>query len=277
VEIWLSRETGGVWSPPVAVANGIQYQGKRYPCWNPVLYRAPEGPLFLYYKAGPDPEAWWGMFMHSDDDGRTWGEPCRLPEDILGPVRNKPVRLDDGRLLCPSSTEHEGWQVHLEITSDLGKTWQRIGPLNDSAAHQVIQPSILTYSDGRLQLLCRGKESRIISSWSEDGGYSWSLLSPIHLPNPNSGIDAVTLRDGRQLLVYNHAEKVSGEWGGPRSPLNVALSDDGVNWRPTLVLEDQPGEYSYPAVIQAPDGKVHIVYTYQRKHIQHVVVDPDLL
>ena len=90
------------------------------------------------------------------------------------------------------------------------------------------------------------------------------------LPNPNSGIDAVTLRDGRQLIVYNHANR-------GRSPLNVALSLDGKTWQAALVLESEPGEYSYPAVIQSADGLVHITYTWKRQRIKHVIVDPSAL
>jgi predicted neuraminidase len=86
------------------------------------------------------------------------------------------------------------------------------------------------------------------------------------LPNPNSGIDGVTLSDGRHLLVYNHTK-------GGRTPLNIAVSKDGKNWRPAVTLETEPGEYSYPAVIQAADGKVHVTYTWKRRRVRHVVVD----
>ena len=86
------------------------------------------------------------------------------------------------------------------------------------------------------------------------------------LPNPNSGIDAATLADGRHVVVYNHTTR-------GRSPLNVAVSSDGREWKAALTLEDQPGEYSYPAVIQTPDGLVHITYTWKRQRIRHVVVD----
>jgi predicted neuraminidase len=87
------------------------------------------------------------------------------------------------------------------------------------------------------------------------------------LPNPNSGTDAVTLRDGRQLLVYNHT-------GQGRSPLNVAISRDGRNWEAALVLESEPAEYSYPAVIQTSDALVHVTYTWRRQRIKHVTIDP---
>ena len=88
----------GRWTPPVEVANGVQADGARYPTWNPVLYQSPQkgAPLLLFYKVGPSPPEWWGMVVESGDDGRTWSEPRRLPDGILGPIKNKPVTLADG-------------------------------------------------------------------------------------------------------------------------------------------------------------------------------------
>lgn len=275
VEIWLSRKTNGQWTDPVSVANGVQHDDKRYPCWNPVLFQYPEGPLMLFYKVGPSPSEWWGVLKISDDYGETWSQDYRLPEDILGPIKNKPVLMDDGRLVCPSSTEDKGWRVHFEITEDYGKSWKLVGPINDASQYNVIQPSILKHGGDTLQILCRSKENRVISSWSYDGGYHWTNLEPTELPNPNSGTDAVTLKSGLQLLVYNHSKIEEGEWGGPRTPLNVAISRDGKSWKNILTLEDESGEYSYPAVIQASDGRVHITYTWKRKRVKHVVLDEE--
>jgi predicted neuraminidase len=206
----------------------------------------------------------------SEDNGRTWKDRRRLPAGILGPIKDKPVQLEDGRILCPSSTEDKGWGVHLEVTRDF-ETWETIGPLNDPTKIGVIQPTILTYPDQRLEMLCRtGGQGFVAQSWSQDGGKTWSEMTPLSLPNPNSGLDAVTLKDGRQLLVFNNTPK-------GRTPLNVALSSDGNQWKVVLTLEDQPGEYSYPAVIRTADGKVHTTYTYRRQSIKHVVLDPGKL
>jgi alpha-L-rhamnosidase len=104
-------------------------------------------------------------------------------------------------------------------------------------------------------------------------------MSLISLPNPDSGTDAVTLKDGRQLFVYNHNVR-TGSHNKGRSPLNVAVSKDGTNWLAALVLEDDPGApngFAYPAVIQTSDGLVHITYTWERKSIRHVVIDPEKL
>lgn len=267
VGIWISRRDKQGWSELVEVANGQQQNGTRYPTWNPVLFQPRQGPLMLFYKVGPSPSEWWGMLMTSTDGGRNWTKPVRLPDGILGPIKNKPVQLKDGSLLAPSSTEHAGWRVHLESTKDLGKTWTKTDSLNDPKEFAAIQPTILVYPSGKIQILCRSQQKRVTESWSDDGGKTWSAMKVTSLPNPNSGIDAVMLKDGRALLVYNNTER-------GRSPINVAISKDGKDWKSALALETQPGEYSYPAVIQTSDGLVHATYTWKRERIKHVVIDP---
>lgn len=270
VGIWLSRHDGRKWSRPVEAANGVQHSRKRYPCWNPVLFQPNNGPLLLFYKVGPSPREWWGMLKTSDDGGRSWSSARRLPEDILGPVKNKPIQLADGVLLCPSSSEHDGWRIHFERSRDLGETWELIVQIDEGKIFSAIQPTLLSYPDGRLQALCRSRQGRIVETWSTDNGLSWSEPKATMLPNPNSGIDAVTLTDNRQLLIYNHTTR-------KRSPLNVALSSDGKHWHNVLALETAEGEFSYPAVIQTSDGLVHITYTWKRQRIKHVVIDPTRL
>jgi predicted neuraminidase len=217
---------------------------------------------------GPTPQSWWGMAMTSEDGGRSWSEPTRLPDGVLGPIKNKPVQLANGDIVAGSSTEHDGWRVHFERSTDGGKTWSLTPPLNDPRQISAIQPSILLHGDGRLQAVGRTRRSGVFQIWSDDQGQNWGPMTPLGLPNPSAGTDAVTLADGRHLLVYNHS-------GTGRSPLNVAVSDDGVAWQGALVLEDAPGEeFSYPAVIQTADGRVHITYTWHRERIRHAVIDP---
>ena len=267
VGIWISQFKKGRWTKPVEVADGVQHKTKRYPCWNPVLYNS-GNEILLFYKVGPSPSAWWGELMVSNDDGKTWSKPFRLPEDIYGPIKNKPILLGTGELLCPSSTENDGWRVHMEITSDNGLKWERTDALNDKDTG-VIQPTLLMYPGGKIEMLCRSTVLSILSSWSVDNGRTWSEFKSTGLPNPNSGIDAVNLTDGRQLLVYNHLVK-------GRNLLNISVSSDGQDWKAAVLLEnDQPGtEFSYPAVIQTNDGMVHVTYTWNRKLIKHVVIDP---
>lgn len=275
VGIWVSRrQADGRWSEGVEAADGVQPDGTRFPAWNPVLFQPRGGPLMLFYKVGADVPSWWGELKTSADGGATWSVARRLPAGIFGPIKNKPVQLPDEGILCPSSNEADGWSVHFELTRDLGATWRKIGPVNDGVAIQAIQPSVLDLGGGRLLALGRTRQDRLFEVRSADGGLSWGPMALGSLPNNNSGTDAVTLADGTHLVVYNHACGTPGEWGGPRTPLNLAASNDGQTWRAVLVLESEQGEYSYPAIIQSGDGRVHITYTWKRKRIKHVVVDP---
>lgn len=266
VGIWVARREAGEWGHPVEVATGQIELRRRFPCWNPVLYQPAQGPLMLFYKVGPSPSRWWGMLMTSADGGRSWSEPRRLPNGILGPIKNKPV-VAGGRLLCPSSDESGRWRIHLEWSDDSGGTWQRGPSLNDGRQFAAIQPALLAWPGGRLQLLCRTRQGVIGQCWSEDGGKTWSPPAATELPNPDSGIDAVMLASGRALLVYNHSQTA-------RTPLAVAISEDGEHWLAASVLEGVLGEFSYPAVIESADRTVHVTYTWNRRRIRHVALDP---
>lgn len=274
VGIWVNRFVNGSWTIPVEAANGVQHKNLRYPTWNPVLFNYGDE-IYLFYKDGPDPKRWWGEYKISKDNGITWSRAIRLPEEIAGPIKNKPVLLSNGDLICPSSTEDNGWRIHMEITSDRGKTWERTEALNDGKKYRVIQPTLLIHPNEKIQALCRSGNKKVITTWSEDKGRTWSELEAIDLTIPNSGIDAVTLKDGRFVLIYNNLDP--GESWGDRNILNLAVSDDGMHWKAGVLLENDPdkdGEYSYPAIIQTEDGMMHITYTWNRKLIKHVVIDP---
>lgn len=279
VTIWLAEYQKGKWSQPKQMADGIIDANKRYPCWNPVLFKTREGKLMLYYKVGPNPREWWGMVRYSTDNGKSWSAPEKLPDGIMGPIKNKPVQLPNGDILHPTSTESVTgniWHVHLEKTDKDGKNWQKISI--DNGNFGAIQPSILTYPDGKMQLLCRSRQNVVVQTWSNDGGKTWSPVSALSLPNPNSGTDAVTLKNGTQILIYNPLIR-GNDWAKGRNKLRVAASKDGTNWQDIYTLEDEgKGEFSYPAVIQTTDGLVHITYTHERKNVKHVVLKvPDVL
>jgi alpha-L-fucosidase len=271
VVIWSAIKNKNSWSDPVVVADGIVNDSLRYPCWNPVLFRSDNHKLFLFYKVGPSPREWWGMMKTSMDDGKTWTLPVRLPDGLLGPIKNKPIQLVDGSILAPSSMETiYKWSVHIEKSDDEGSSWKKI--LIDTAGFDVIQPSILNYGKGKLQLLCRSKHGMVVQSWSSDNGNTWSKLSGTTLLNPNSGTDAITLINGEQLIVYNPS-RPGKEWYNGRAELRVAVSADGKKWRDIMTLEKGVREeFSYPAVIQTKNGDVHVTYTYDRKNIKYVVI-----
>ncbi len=288
--IWISRKTKNGWSQPQKVADGV-LNGIKYACWNPVLTMTPSGELQLYYKIGINVAGWSGHVIRSHDYGKTWSTSQPLPDGFLGPIKNKPIWTGK-RMVCPSSTEGEnGWQVHFEISDDEGRTWKKVGPIaadeimendkvkrsnNKHSTIQAIQPTILIHPDGKLQALCRTQNNgSVATTWSYDRGESWTPLTFIDLPNNNSGIDGVSLKDGRFLLVYNHYRYIKGKKKN-RTPINVAISNDGIHWQAGVILEDSPiNQYSYPSAIQSKDGKVHIVYTWRRQRIKYACIDPE--
>ena len=293
--IYVSRKPKGSdkWEAPQMVADGVFTPGtpdadfagidstsNRKACWNPVLYEMPDGELWLFFKIGKSVKDWTGWLVKSHDGGKTWSEKEHLPQGFLGPVKNKPEWVD-GRLLCASSTENNGWKIHFEIYHPDSKMWKYVGPIEAEQAPRTIkpsemkpidciQPSILRHRDGRLQVLCRTRNGRLATSFSSDGGEHWSKVELTDVPNNQSGTDAVTLRDGRQVLIYNDFATLPGTNKGPRTPLSIAVSNDGWHWQHLLTLEDSPiSQYSYPSIIQGSDGSLHVVYTWRRQRVAY--------
>ena len=231
----------------------------------------------LFYKS-PGIED--GNVVTSSDGGLTWSSPTRLPDGIVGPMANKPVQLDDGTIISGTSTKGGGKRIHVERSTDNGQTWIKI-PIN-GYGHGVSQPTILVHSQTRLQLLMRTNDgsdnAKMPTCWSEDAGLTWTSIEDGPLPNNNSSLDSVTLTDGRHLLAYNHSTRNrEGTGRKGRGILTVSVTNDGINWEAALVLDyrDQGMEqYSYPAIIQSRDGFVHVAYTWHRKRIKYVVINP---
>ncbi len=271
VGIYAARSQGKHWSRPVQLIAPVLMDGDTLPCWNPVLFRSQRERLYLFYKVGPNPREWFGAVITSDDDGNTWSEPAYLPDGFLGPIRNKPIETEAGVFLCGSSTESpstDAWRVHLERYREDDNTWEKVKVPNAKAL-EIIQPTILRHDGDTLQILCRSKHNRLIGSWSYDGGNSWTEADSLPIPNSNSGVDGVALASGNFLLVNNSLPRGEHWWNG-RNVLDVSFSVDGIAWQPLVDLERHAeGEYSYPAIIQASDGTVHIVYTNDRKKIRH--------
>lgn len=293
VAIYASRRTDGCWCEPVKLADGAAAN------WNPVLFAARPDRLLLFYKEGNAIASWQTKLMASADNGRSWSEPGELVAGDVsggrGPVRNKPLRLADGRILAGASTEHGIWQAFADISDDDGRTWKKssIVAINNLTYHAgektaesniavsqqsfygrgVIQPSLWQDADGSVHMLLRSSEGYIYRSDSTDRGATWCAAYALALPNNNSGLDVVCTAGGKLFLVCN---PVAANWG-ERSPLSLFKSqDDGASWEKVLDLETEQAEFSYPAIISVGE-KLFITYTYKRQNIACVTLDAEKL
>lgn len=286
IAIWASRRHDGKWSAPAELAREPQIA-----TYNPVMFYTKDNRLWFYYKFGPNPASWSAARRWSDDDGKTWSAIEHLPAGVSGPIRTKPLVMKDGTVVSGTSVEsYRTWAVWIERSIDNGKTWKRIGPITvprqfakETAAEKevdptpyswgktygIIQPSVVEMSGRKLRLYARATTQigHIVIADSIDAGLTWGDARPLSLLNPNSGIDAVHLRDGRYVMVYNDSVT-------ERTPLNLAVSKDGEHFEKFSTLEGEPGEYSYPAMIEARDGGLEITYTWNRKRIKYTHVPP---
>ncbi len=295
VAIWFSKSDGrGGWSTPVCIADceGI-------PCWNPVLF-VDNDRVILFYKVGNEIPRWQTMVKESLDSGATWSEERELvPGDFggRGPVKNKCIRLHDGTILAPSSTEEGAWDCFTDRSEDGGLTWTRSanvpieldipGGNKTELRRGIIQPTLwedMVCDSGTMgeqggeaanrtpmvHMLMRSSEGCIFRSDSVDGGRSWSAAQRTTLPNNNCGIDLVQMENGRLVLVYN---PVSGNWAA-RTPIVFSISDDnGETWSEPNILDHAPSdrneeraEFSYPAIV-TKGRDVFISYTWKRQTV----------
>jgi predicted neuraminidase len=217
---------------------------------------------------------WATFYCRSTDGGKTWDTPKQIGTEPGLWVKNKPLVLRTGELVMPASipVPHFKRGSCICTLTPGADQWKIHDPIPFGASTgRLTQPSLAQWSDGELQMYLRTRDGRIWRSRSFDDGRTWSPGEPTSLPNPDSGIDTLVLPDGRLLMVYNPTTK-------GRTPLCISISDDrGTSWYGEYVLENESGEFSYPAIILGIDGLVHVTYTFRRQTICHRWFDPSQL
>jgi predicted neuraminidase len=307
------------WSQEHNIANRVQTQRSllRYvkKLGNPVVQRAPDGTLWLFYVT-VSLGGWAGSSITaitSNDDGASWSPARRLITspfiNISTLVKGTPFMYDDGTMGLP---------VYHEFIGKFGELLRinRSGEIIDkqrlSFGKTTLQPVVLIKNPQQaLALMRRSGTSpkRVIATETDDAGQHWSAPLKTALANPDAAISGVELPDGKMLVALNDIEE-------GRDALSLAVSSDGgANWKTIYRLEDQRGrstdlphylqavgksarasdasiadatayaksaqrnkcevqscafEFSYPYLIQAKNGDLHLVYTWNRSFIKHV-------
>ena len=207
------------------------------------------------------------MYRLSTDNGHSWSDDAEfLQANLKGVPRNPPLRTSKGDLVLPVEGEADGEEGSVFLLgADGGRDWSAGGFTAGGS-----QPAVIERKDGSLFALMR-KAPRLTQIESKDGGKTWSEATSSTLRNPNAGISMTKLASGSAVVVFNDSDRM-------RTPLSIARSiDEGKTWETPLNLESNPGEYSYPCVIQTSDGKIHVTYTYRRYSIMHVEFNEDWL
>jgi predicted neuraminidase len=276
VKIWLALRDAHGWSTPRVAADPMEVasairstvqslgnpvitaQGKRLHLW------------FVCITVG----GWSGssiLHRFSEDDGQSWSAPVRLTTSAffnLGTLtRNQAVALANGEFGLP--VYHELFDRRAEWLR-IGSAGQVLAKVRMPSLSTSFQPAVVAIDRDRAFAVQRSSNSRgdtIAASTTADGGASWQAAPQLPIANYDDALALLRLAGGRLLLAANPHRF--------RNFLQLFLSeDDGVTWRPSRIIEDDPdryAEYSYPALAQTPDGLIHLLYTYRRATIAHAV------
>lgn len=259
------RPCGGTWLPSETVLGSSDGS-----IGNPVLFQEPSGRIWLFFVV-LEGSYWTDAVVHgmsSDNGGVSWSSPATIVPEGGVMIRHAPVQRGDGHWLLPAYDERLHITRMLSARTPAGP-WTEIVRFD---AVPLIQPVLVRTSAGLTLLFRPWSDPRVVwRSHSSDEAARWSPPVRTSLPNPLSGIGAFAYGD-HLAAVYNHTEEHA------RRPLSFAASDDGGQvWTAALQLDDLHGELSYPCFVATGAGTVHGVYTYNRRLIKYVELDPQVL
>ncbi|MEV0996012.1 sialidase family protein [Nonomuraea sp. NPDC050202] len=270
--LYLSRLATGKksWSKPEVV---VDEPGKAD--GNPVLWSDGKR-VYLFYVVieGHGWEQASIRLKTSDDGGHTWSEPTVIRSEWGWMVGTNPIRMSNGEVLLPIYDEASSSSGFYVFSQDLS-TWKAY-PEDTGAWIRTpegsIQPTVVEVEPGRLAAYMRTGDKAIYKSESTDFGRTWSAPVAEPIGNPNSRVAALKLDSGKLVLAYN-------PWVEHRSPMRLSLSPDkGRTWEHSVDVEAQSGpQFTYPVLTQSADGFIHLVYSYNRNNIRHVVFNEEYL
>ncbi|WP_081162132.1 sialidase family protein [Ensifer aridi] len=327
ISVYMSRLEPGTsrWSDPEKMSDDREKSEQ-----NPLIFTAPDGRVWLLFTSQTSGNQDGAVVKRriSADGGKSFG-PADVLCDIPGTFVRQPVVVNGaGNWLLPVfrcvSQPGRRWTGDVDraavlISRDEGKSWtMEEVPDSIGAVHMSIVPS---GGDAMVAFYRNRFATNVLSSRSQNGGLHWTPPEPVDLPNNNSSIQAVRLKNGAIAMVYNHSnastsdarrhslyDEIEGEggevsgtsgeaiasarpavWGVPRAPLSLAFStDNGRSFPRRIDLDTGDGfclsnnskdslnrEFSYPSIVEDGEGRLHIAYTYFRRAIKYVRLEPE--
>ncbi len=270
------KRRGEGWSDPVVIA-----QDPFRSAGNGVIWQAPDGDLWLFYviRFG---DTWSKSRIAakiSHDYGDTWSDPSLIAMEEGMMVRGRPIVLASGDYLLPvyKETGEDREEVGADSVSTFlsynpkKREWRRLGSIRSAKGN--IQPAPVEIAPGHLIAYCRRgggygpvTDGYIVRAESRDGGLTWTEGKDTTFPNPNSAVDFIRLKNGHLLLVYNDSMS-------RRTPLRVAIStDNDASYPYRRNLAEGANDFAYPVAMQSSDGKIHVIYTSDRRSTIHHAV-----
>ncbi len=259
--LWVASYKRTGWSEPVCI-----YKETGHHIWNPVFFTLSTGKAQLYFRKFfpevPEPQKekygqrnFTYYLIDSTNGGKIWSEPKELPKGTLPPSKCTPLVLKDGSWVFPCAVNGS---AYLQISRNEGINWELVGPINraDGSPAMMTEPSIVEGVDGSIRIFLRNRQQSAEDRYVLSAIYKNGLTKAVStdMPNPDSGIDVIRLQEGPLCMVCNPSHH-------DRSPLALYLSyDEGLSWHHAYTIENKPGSFAQPSVIQAKDGTLHILY-----------------
>jgi predicted neuraminidase len=241
---------------------------------NPVLFKIPDGRIWLFFVAYVPEAAGMvqTMLSESKDLGRTWFGPNKFITSPGLRTKNHPIVMPNRKILLPLFDELTGQSVFL-LSENLGETWEMSRFIVSDPPNA--QPTVISRGNSHLYALMRAwhddpAKRFLWQSESSDYGRTWSVPTYSSIPTVSSAVEMISLKNGHVIVAYNDGK------GRERTPLSLGLSlDQGRTWAYKRNLDEGPGSFSYPSLLQSRDGNIHILYSYNRKYIKHVEISED--
>jgi predicted neuraminidase len=281
--IWYAFYQNNVWSFPEIIAKGIDENGRQIACWNPVLFKAYNGRLFLFYKIGNSPSSWRGMMKYSDNEGLDWSDTQKISEDCIGASKNKPIEIEPNTVLCPSSREITPSYILSEQTFKIlinnglpPNLYYDLLPIKDlkfqsalsflKRLKQILKDKFFEYRDLIEKNAFVKPKSYVCIEKMTENGQKWELLYSFEAQKEYIAIQPTLLmhQSAIQMLCRSENDYILESWS----------YDNGKTWS-DLQTTDLPNPDSAIDTVKLSNGLFLLIFNSARRCVLSVAISAD--